>query len=140
MRRRADFFLFSCGSPTALWSGPPFFSYSATLSSHHAPLSLISQADAPGIKATVSEAKDPKACKYTEEGTLLHEMMQRVYKSDRRMAALADLEVTLSAADKAGIEATLKEKGAEKGFSAAEITEMMGKITIPDKQPLSKML
>ena len=67
-------------------------------------------------------------------------MMQRVYKSDRRMAALADLEVTLSAAVKAGIEATLKEKGAEKGFSAAEITEMMGKITIPDKQPLSKML
>ena len=139
MRRRADFFLFSCGSPTALWSGPPFFLFRHPLS-HHAPLSLISQADAPGIKATVSEAKDPKACKYTEEGTLLHEMMQRVYKSDRRMAALADLEVTLSAADKAGIEATLKEKGAEKGFSAAEITEMMGKITIPDKQPLSKML
>ena len=118
---------------------PLFFLFRHPLFSH-APLCLISQADAPGIKATVSEAKDPKACKYTEEGTLLHEMMQRVYKSDRRMAALADLEVTLSAADKAGIEATLKEKGAEKGFSAAEITEMMGKITIPDKQPLSKML
>ena len=118
---------------------PLFFLFRHPLFSH-APLCLISQADAPGIKATVSEAKDPKACKYTEEGTLLHEMMQRVYKSDRRMAALADLEVTLSAADKAGIEATLKEKGAEKGFSAAEITEMMGKITIPDKQPLSQML
>ena len=126
-------------SDGALERTPFFFLFRHPLFSPRAPVSP-SQADAPGIKATVSEAKDPKACKYTEEGTLLHEMMQRVYKSDRRMAALADLEVTLSAADKAGIEATLKEKGAEKGFSAAEITEMMGKITIPDKQPLSKML
>ena len=63
----------------------PFFSFSATLSSHHAPLCLISQADAPGIKATVSEAKDPKACKYTEEGTMVHDMMKRVATADRRL-------------------------------------------------------
>jgi hypothetical protein len=69
-------------------------------------------------------ARDPKACKYTEEGTLLHEMMQRVYKSDRRMAALGDLEVTLTAADKAAISASLE--GA--------------KVSIPDTMSVSKMM
>ena len=57
-------------------------------------IAKIAEADKPKIVATVSEAKDPKACKYTEEGTLLHEMMQRVYKSDRRMAALAERDST----------------------------------------------
>ena len=71
--------------------------------------------------ATVATAKDPKACKYTEEGTLVHEMMQRVYKSDRRMAALADLEVPLSPADKEAILSTIKAKAAEKGIDAASL-------------------
>ena len=75
--------------------------------------------------ATVAEAKDPKACKYTEEGTLLHEMMQRVYKSDRRMAAIAELEVTLTPKDKAAIEAALSAKVAEKGLDAATAKKMM---------------
>ena len=79
-------------------------------------------------------------CKYTEEGTLIHEMMQKVYKSDRRMAALADLEITLTAADKASIEATLSEKGADKGMDAAKIKEMISKVEIPAKLSVGSML
>lgn len=105
----------------------------------HNLVSLV-QADKPGIIATVDEPKDPKACKYTEEGTIVHEMMQRVYKSDRRMAALADLEVTLTAADKESIVAILNEKGAEKGMDAAAIKAMVGKITIPDTIAVGKMM
>jgi len=89
-----------------------------------AAVAKIAEADAPGIIATTDVARDPKACKYTEEGTLLHEMMQRVYKSDRRMAALGDLEVTLTAADKAAISASLE--GA--------------KVSIPDTMSVSKMM
>merc|ERR1719269_519001 len=37
--------------------------------------------------------------------------MQRVYKSDRRMAAMADMDVTLSQSDKDAIAAAMKEKG-----------------------------
>ena len=79
---------------------------------------MLWQADKPGIIATVGEARDPKACKYTEEGTLLHEMMQRVYKSDRRMGFLSELEVTLTAADKASITDAISAMAAEKGVDA----------------------
>ena len=92
---------------------------------------MRAQADKPGVTATVAAPRDPKACKYTEEGTLVHEMMQRVYKSDRREKALADLEITLSAADKSAIEASFKAKAAEKGMTD------VGKIAVPDKISLA---
>merc|ERR1712154_248542 len=44
---------------------------------YKAVLAAIAEADKPGIKATVATAKDPKACKYTEEGTMVHDLMQR---------------------------------------------------------------
>ena len=88
--------------------------------------------------ATVAEARDPKACKYTEEGTLLHEMMQRVYASDRRMAALADLEVTLTPADKESILASIKAKATEKGVDAGKISAMLSQVEVPAKiKPLA---
>lgn len=107
---------------------------------YKAVLAKIAEADKPGIVATVGEAKDPKACKYTEEGTLLHEMMQRVYKSDRRMAALADLEVTLTPADKASLSSALSAKVAEKGLDAAAAKKILSKIEIPDTMSVSKMM
>jgi ribosomal protein L23 len=66
-------------------------------------LDAIAKADKPGITATVAVAKDPKACKYTLEGTMLHDLMQNVAKVDRRMKEVGELEVTLTAADKAAI-------------------------------------
>ena len=96
-------------------------------------LAKIEAADKPGIVATAAAARNPTTCKYTEEGTLLHEMMARVYKSDRRMAALADLEVTLTAGDKKMIEDSILAKAAEKGLKAP-------KFDFPDKIEVSKML
>merc|ERR1719271_742726 len=63
---------------------------------YKAVLGAIAEADKPGVVATVATARDPKACKYTEEGTMVHEMMKKVYMSDRRMAAIAELDVTLT--------------------------------------------
>ena len=79
----------------------------------------IQEADKPGIRATVGEAKDPKACKYTEEGTMVHEMMQRVALSDRRMAEIVQLEVTLSPADKEAIKQAELAKAKEMGYDAS---------------------
>ena len=67
---------------------------------YKAVLAAIAEADKPGIQATVSEAKAPSSCKYTEEGTMVHELMQNIAKADRRMRAVSALEVTLTAADK----------------------------------------
>ena len=100
----------------------------------------IAEADKPGIVATATEARDPKACKYTEEGTLLHEMMQRVYKSDRRMLALSDLEVVLSAADKASILETFTAKATEKGMTADAAKKMAAEIKVPDKVSVGAMM
>ena len=90
--------------------------------------------------ATVAEAKDPKACKYTEEGTMLHEMMQRVYQSDRRMRALSDLEVTISAADKEAIKASITAKATEKGHDAKSAADLASKISVPDKMSVGSMM
>ena len=65
---------------------------------YKAVLAAIEEADKPGISPTVAVAKDPKACKYTEEGTMVHEMMQRVAAADRRMKVIGSLEVSLTAA------------------------------------------
>ena len=100
----------------------------------------IAEADKPGIVATTPEPRDPKACKYTEEGTLLHEMMQRVYTSDRRMAALSSLEVTLTAADKESIKSAITTKATEKGMDGSSIKDLLGKIAIPDKMTVEKMM
>ena len=61
----------------------------------------IAEADKPGVRPTVSEPKPPHACKYTEEGTLAYYLMEHIAKVDRRMVALSDIGLTLSAADKA---------------------------------------
>ena len=86
---------------------------------------------APGT-ATVAVAKDPKACMYTIEGTMVHDLMQNVYKSDRRMKVMGELEVTLTAADKAAIKASQAAKAAEMGIEASMISG-----GIPDKIKLA---
>jgi len=63
---------------------------------------------------------------------MVHDMMKKVYMSDRRMAAIAELDVTLTGADKESIAATLTEKGTEKGMSAAELKALIAKVAIPD--------
>lgn len=93
-------------------------------------LAAIAEADKSGITPTVAVAKDPKACKYTEEGTMMHEMLQRVAASDRRMKAISQLEVTLTAAEKESLKAATLPKAEELGFAAADIV-------IPDKMKLS---
>ena len=73
----------------------------------------------PELLKRYEEAKDPKACKYTEEGTMVHEMMQRVALSDRRMAEIVQLEVTLSPADKEAIKQAELAKAKEMGYDAS---------------------
>ena len=67
----------------------------------------------------MAEAKDPKACVYTEEGSMVHEMMQRVAAADRRMKVIGSLEVSLTAADKEAIKASQLAKAAELGVDAS---------------------
>jgi len=76
-------------------------------------LAKIAEADKPGVRATVAVAKDPSACKYTEEGTMVHDMMMRVAAADRRMKLVSELEVTLTAADKEAIKQAQLAKAAE---------------------------
>ena len=76
----------------------------------------------------MAEPKDPKACKYTEEGTMVHEMMQRVAASDRRMKLISELEMTLTAADKEQIKASIAAQAAELGVDASKISS-----DVPDK-------
>lgn len=79
-------------------------------------MAKFAEADAPGVRATTDEAKDPFSCKYTEEGTMVHDLMQNVAKSQRRMRALGDFEITLSASDKAALTAEMTKAAAEKGL------------------------
>jgi len=97
-------------------------------------MAKIQEADAPGITATVAAAKDPKACKYTEEGTMLHQMMQSVAKSDRRLKAMTDLEVTLTAADKDAIVQGAMAKAAEAGFTPEQLKGL--DLSVPDKMKI----
>ena len=52
------------------------------------------------IVPTVTEARDPKNCSYTEEGSVAHDLLKETLKMERIAAHMADLEVKLSAADK----------------------------------------
>ena len=63
---------------------------------------------------------------------MVHDMMQMVFKSDRRMSALSELEVTLSAADKEALKAAALAKAAETGVDPAQID-----MNFPDKMKLS---
>jgi len=81
----------------------------------------IGTADKPGIRPTVSEAKDPASCKYTEEGTMIHEVMQRIATADRRVKALSDLEVTLTTADKAAMIESAKTNPKAAGLKMLEL-------------------
>jgi len=94
---------------------------------YKAVIAAIKEADAPGIKATVAAPKDPSACKYTEEGTMIHDMMQRVATADRRLKLINELEVTLTAADKETITASMAAKAAALGVDtpAADIPATM---------------
>jgi len=80
-------------------------------------IATIKEADLPGIKPTVLVAKDPSTCKYTEEGTMVHDMMKRVAAADRRLKSISDLEFTLTAADKETIKASMTEKAAALGVT-----------------------
>jgi hypothetical protein len=94
-------------------------------------LSAIKEADLPGIKPTVLVAKDPSACKYTEEGTMVHDMMKRVAKADRRVKLINEIEYTLTAADKEEIKATMAEKAAELGI------ELPATVNVPSTTKVS---
>ena len=52
---------------------------------------------------------------------------------------MAPWQVTLTAADKASIVATLTEKGTEKGMDEKAIKAMVGKVPIPDKIAVGAM-
>jgi len=97
-------------------------------------MAKIKEADAPGIMATVPAAKDPKACKYTEEGTMLHQLMQNVAKSDRRIKTMVDLEVTLTAADKDAIVQGALAKAAEAGLSPEQLKGL--DLSVPAKMKI----
>ena len=82
-----------------------------------APRRLPDAARKRGEKGAVAEARSvthraaaPHSCKYTEEGTVAHLLMQRIAKVDRRMKGVSEIEITLSAADKAQLEAEYKEE------------------------------
>ena len=51
----------------------------------------------------------PHSCKYTEEGSVAYYVMQHIAQVDRRMKMLEDVEITLTAADKAKWTADAKE-------------------------------
>jgi hypothetical protein len=53
------------------------------------------------IVATVSEPRDPKLCKYTIEGSMTHDALKAALKMERVSAYIADVDVKMSAADKA---------------------------------------
>jgi len=99
---------------------------------YKAVLGAIADADKAGITPTVAVAKDPKACKYTTEGTMVHDMMQRVAAADRRMKVVGELEVTLTAADKEAIKASQLAKAADLGLDASMISG-----GIPDKMKVA---
>eukprot|EP00316_Scyphosphaera_apsteinii_P016478 CAMPEP_0119310574 /NCGR_PEP_ID=MMETSP1333-20130426/19647_1 /TAXON_ID=418940 /ORGANISM="Scyphosphaera apsteinii, Strain RCC1455" /LENGTH=190 /DNA_ID=CAMNT_0007314789 /DNA_START=50 /DNA_END=622 /DNA_ORIENTATION=+ len=74
---------------------------------------------ATGIVATVPTARDPKTCKYTLEGTLVHTLMKDVYYQERLEKLTYDgLEVVLSPAHKAAIAAKIVAFGKDLESSA----------------------
>lgn len=91
-------------------------------------MATIAEADKPEIRATVAEAKAPTSIKYTTEGTMLHDMMSAIAVSDRRMRAIAELEMTLTAEDKAAMKKAQLDKAADMGLDPAMIN-----FEIPDK-------
>lgn len=62
---------------------------------------------------------------------MLHQMMQSVAKSDRRLKAMTDLEVTLTAADKDAIVQGAMAKAAEAGFTPEQLKGL--DLSVPDK-------
>lgn len=96
---------------------------------YKAVMATIAEADKPEIRATVAEAKPPSSIKYTIEGTMLHDMMSSVAVSDRRMRAIAELEWTLTAEDKAAMKKAQVDKAAEMGLDPATMKDF----EIPDK-------
>ena len=63
---------------------------------------------------------------------MLHDMMARVAAADRRMKLVGELEVTLTAADKAAIKAIQASKATELGIDPASIVG-----GIPDKMKIA---
>ena len=52
---------------------------------------------------------------------MVHDMMKRVAIADRRLKLISNLEVTLTAADKEAIKASMSEKAAELGVDASKL-------------------
>ena len=71
----------------------------------------------------------PNACKYTEQGTIVDDMMKQIAKAERRMQALTELEITLSASDKEALLKDYKAKAAEEGADPASFSLS----DVPDK-------
>lgn len=63
---------------------------------------------------------------------MVHEFMASVAKTDRRMRAISELEVTLTAADKESIKKLLVEKATDYGIDPKTVDMAM-----PDKMSLS---
>ena len=60
---------------------------------------------------------------------MVHDLMARIAKSDRRMKLISEMEVTLTAADKASLQAAASAKAAEMGVDSI-------KFEVPDKMKI----
>ena len=59
---------------------------------------------------------------------MVHDLMATIAKADRRMRLISELEVTLTAADKEAIKATLTAKALETGVDPKDVD-----MSVPDK-------
>jgi len=107
-------------------------------------LAKAAEVEKPGIVATVAAPKDPGMCKYTEEGTMAHTLMQSIAKTDRAMAALAGEQIKTPAAIKAafgGIAAKFEADVKAAGGDAKDYKALIDLIpsvgdTMPFPEPL----
>ena len=99
------------------------------------------EADKPGIRATTVEAKDPAKCKYTVEGTMVHTIMQGIGRTDRRMAAVGELSIPVSAEMKASRQKIYDEAMAEVKGSDLKLPPLPDSLPFPalDGSPMSSM-
>lgn len=99
-----------------------------------------------GIVATTVEPRDPTTCKYTVEGTVVHDVMTRLATMERAKATMYDgLSITLTPADKAKYKEKILESMAAHNkkikamigdeFVAPEI--VVSDSDIPDKIPFT---
>jgi len=69
---------------------------------------------AAGIVATTAESRAPSTCKYTVEGTLIHNVMKKFYQDARFETFILDgIEITFTPEDKADMQAQMDSMSSE---------------------------